>query len=192
MRLFTRGNVERLSAGVESRFAGNAEARGMKTSPSVAVRFLIADDQKDFAIFLERLVCALGHEVSEVITSGGLSVIQAYEKHRPDAVLMDFHMPQFNGMTACRHILSKHPDARIIVMSGDTNLEGLAVQAGAVAAIRKPFSGVELATLLDSLDNASAAPADAAQSEQPDPNHGQISDPPNLTDPPFEGATADV
>jgi CheY-like chemotaxis protein len=161
----------------------------MKTSPSIVVRFLIADDQKDFAIFLERLVCALGHEVCEVITSGGLSVIQAYEKHRPDAVLMDFHMPQFNGMTACRHILSKHPGARIVVMSGDSNLDRLAVQAGAIAAIRKPFSGVELATLLDSLQSAarpSSDPASPAASDQ------SVSDPQHLTDPPFEGAIADV
>jgi len=158
------------------------------------VRFLIADDQKDFAIFLERLVCALGHEVSEVITSGGLSVIQAYERHRPDAVLMDFHMPQFNGMTACRHILSKHPGARIIVMSGDSNLDRLSLQAGAVAAIRKPFSGVELATLLDSLDAPapSDAPAAAEDAHSAAPGSEPVSDPQNLTDPPFEGAIADV
>ena len=162
----------------------------MKASPAFPVRFLIADDQKDFAIFLERLVCALGHEVSEVITTGGLSVIQAYEKHKPDAVLMDFHMPQFNGMTACRHILSKHPEARIIVMSGDSNLDRLSAQAGAVAAIRKPFSGVELASLLNSLEaDKSGEPPSTRAHENRQPLSGSQT---TLTDPPLEGATADV
>ena len=155
------------------------------------MRFLIADDQKDFAIFLERLVCALGHEVSEVITTGGLSVIQAYEKHKPDAVLMDFHMPQFNGMTACRHILSKHPGARIIVMSGDSNLDRLSAQAGAIAAIRKPFSGVELAALINSLEtNPSGDPSATRTGDHRQPLSGSSTT--TLTDPPLEGAIADV
>src|SRR5678810_729767 len=97
----------------------------------------------------------LKHEVVEVITSGGLAVIQAYERHKPDVVLMDFHMPQFNGMTACRHIRSKHESARIVVMSGDIELEKLAAKAGAIAAIRKPFTGTELGKLLDSLAGGS-------------------------------------
>jgi CheY-like chemotaxis protein len=139
----------------------------MKASPWYRVRFLIADDQKDFAVFLERMVCALGHEVAEVITTGGLSVIQAFEKHKPDVVLMDFHMPQFNGMTACRHILSKHPEARIVVMSGDSSLDRAAAKAGAVAAIRKPFTGVDLGRLLESLEHADVTPAADAVADAP-------------------------
>lgn len=137
----------------------------MKTSPPDCVRVLIADDQKDFALFVERLLCMLKHEVVEVITSGGLAVIQAYERHKPDVVLMDFHMPQFNGMTACRHIRSKHESARIVVMSGDIELEKLAAKAGAIGAIRKPFTGAELGKLLESLENA-ATPQSAAPHAQ--------------------------
>lgn len=116
------------------------------------MRILIADDTKDFAAFLERLVRGLEHEVAEVVTSGGLGVIQAYDRHKPDLVLMDFRMPRFNGMTACRHILSKDSSARIVVMSGDVNQTGLlaaAARVGAIGTIRKPFSQPELRVLLE-------------------------------------------
>ena len=151
------------------------------------MRILIADDQKDFAVFLERLVCALNHEVPEVVTSGGLAVIQAYERHKPDLVLMDFHMPQFNGVTACRHILSKQPGARIVVISGDTQqiLDRAAGESGAVGALRKPFSSSELATLLEGLTSAVVPDPGAIVR----PNFTPGSDP---TDPPLEGAISHV
>ncbi len=156
-------------------------AGGMKASPLNRVRILIADDQKDFALFVERLLGVLKHEVVEVVTSGGLAVIQAYERHKPDLVLMDFHMPQFNGMTACRHIRSKHGSAKIVVMSGDIDLEKAAAKAGAVAAIRKPFTGSELGKLIASFETVDQSAArnragEMAHREDPSgpPTQGEI------------------
>ena len=162
----------------------------MKASPILTVRILIADDQKDFAAFVERLLTALNHHVVEVVTSGGLAVIQAYERHKPDIVLMDFHMPQFNGMTACRHIRSKHAAAKISVMSGDVELERASAQAGAVAAIRKPFSGSELRSLLDSFDPSKETNSDgnAASSERAKGSPVEA----KRSDPPLEGEIAHV
>jgi CheY-like chemotaxis protein len=119
------------------------------------MRIVIADDQKDFAFFMANLLRDLQHDVLAVVTTGGFEVIHAYERHQPDIVLMDLRMPRLNGATICRHILSKHPDAKIVVMSGDIDhleVQRTAAGAGAVGVINKPFTEPELIALLDTVE----------------------------------------
>jgi CheY-like chemotaxis protein len=85
-------------------------------------------------------------------------------------------------MTACRHIRSKHGSAKIVVMSGDIDLEKAAAKAGAVAAIRKPFTGSELGKLIASFDEDAVqatvanSPEEMAHREDPSgpPTQGEI------------------
>jgi len=100
------------------------------------MRVLIADDQKSVGTSLAELVRLCQHEVVEVVSSG-LEAIHAYERHRPDVVLMDYQMPKLNGATACRNIVAKHPTARVILVCGrpPNNL----ADSGAVAILAKPF-----------------------------------------------------
>ena len=81
------------------------------------MRVLIADDQKSVGTSLAELVRFCRHEVVEVVGSG-LEAVQAYERHHPDVVLMDYQMPRLNGVTACRNIVARHPNARVILVSG--------------------------------------------------------------------------
>lgn len=82
------------------------------------MRILIADDDRPFCDLLARLVRACNHEVVDIVTAGGLSVVQSFAKHQPDVVLLDILMPRFNGLTVCHALLSRDPDARVILMSG--------------------------------------------------------------------------
>ena len=102
------------------------------------MRVLIADDQKSVGTTLAALVTQCRHEVVEVVSSG-LDAIHAYTRHRPDVVLMDYSMPRLNGATACRNILAKDPDARIILISGATLTKEIS-DSGAVAVLKKPLS----------------------------------------------------
>jgi len=118
----------------------------------MAMRVLIADDQKSVGTTLADLVTHCNHEVVEVVGSG-FEAIQAYSRHQPDVVLMDYWMSKLNGATACRNILAKDPMARVILVSAwapTTDLD----HSGAVAILSKP---VELSQLMDAL-NASAHP----------------------------------
>src|SRR5438067_12808812 len=81
------------------------------------MRVLIADDQKSVGTSLAEMVGLCHHQVVEVVSTG-MAAIQAYDRHRPDAVLTDYRMPKLNGITACRYILAKHPNARVILLSG--------------------------------------------------------------------------
>lgn len=100
------------------------------------MRILIADDQRSVGTTLAALVTQCGHEVVEVVSSG-LEAIQAYTRHQPDVVLMDYWMPRLNGATACRNILAKYPQARIILVSGSSLTKEI-TDAGAIAILTKP------------------------------------------------------
>lgn len=94
------------------------------------------------------LVTLCNHEVVEVVGSG-LEAIQAYGRHKPDVVLMDYVMAKLNGATACRNILAKDPDARIILVSGMPKVAELA-DSGAIAVLSKPVAMEILEAALNS------------------------------------------
>jgi two-component system chemotaxis response regulator CheY len=120
------------------------------------VRILIADDQKSVGMTLAALVERCGHEVVQVVGSG-LEAIHAYSKFRPDVVLMDYSMPRLNGATACRMILSKEPNARVIIVSGVATTDTIA-GSGAIAVLSKPVALEQLyAALYDATSGAPAA-----------------------------------
>ena len=110
------------------------------------MRVLIADDQKGVGTTLAALVRQCQHEVVEVVGSG-VEAIQAYHRHHPDIVLMDYYMPRLNGATACRNILSRDPSATIILVSGAVRMEDLGA-TGAIAVISKPVDLEQLEKLL--------------------------------------------
>ena len=115
------------------------------------MRVLIADDQKSVGTTLATLVQHCSHEVVEVVGTG-LEAIQAYSRHHPDVVLMDFWMPKLNGATACRNILAKDPNARVILISGLSQLSDV-VESGAVAVLTKPIPIGRLAEVLQTVGN---------------------------------------
>jgi CheY-like chemotaxis protein len=117
------------------------------------MRVLIADDQKTVGATLADLVTCCNHEVVEVVGSG-FEAIQAYTRHQPDVVLMDYWMSKLNGATACRNILAKDPDARVILVSGWSPIVDLS-ESGAIAVLAKP---VALAMLAEALNAANELP----------------------------------
>jgi two-component system chemotaxis response regulator CheY len=118
----------------------------MECSVKVAMRVLIADDQRTVGTTLAALVSKFEHEVVEVVGSG-FEAIQAYHRHRPDVVLMDYYMPHLNGATACRNILSRYPAANVILVSGVAGAEDLN-HSGARAVLSKPIDLARLKGLL--------------------------------------------
>ena len=118
------------------------------------MRVLIADDQKSVGTTLAQLVAECNHEVVEVVGSG-LEAIQAYSRHLPDVVLMDYWMSKLNGVTACRNIMAKNPSAKIILVSAWSQLADLE-HSGAIRVLAKP---VDIDQLDAALNQAYAPPA---------------------------------
>lgn len=94
------------------------------------MKLLLVDD--DPAV--RRLIAAiLGPLASEIVEcDDGAAALAAYDTHRPDVVLMDVAMRQMNGLAATEAILSRHPDARIVIVSNHDapDLRDAAARAG--------------------------------------------------------------
>ena len=108
------------------------------------------------------LVRCCKHEIVGVVGSG-LEAIQAYNRHHPDLVLMDYWMPKLNGATACRNILSKDPRARIILVSGWAPTDD-ANGSGAIAILPKPLDLARLEAALHDVAKTLRPPAAATTS----------------------------
>jgi DNA-binding response OmpR family regulator len=124
------------------------------------MRVLIGDDDRALAATMSTFVEHCGHCVVATITSGGLDVLYAYDRYQPDIVLMDVMMPRFNGFTICHAILSKRPDAKIILMSGRLSAEHpFVLNSGACRFLRKPMRLTKLRETLEEISGRAAAVA---------------------------------
>lgn len=110
-----------------------------KTTPSERSRILIVDDH---SVVREGLHLILEREPDfEVIgaVSTGEEALEAFERQRPDVVLMDLQLPGMSGLDAIRAIRLNHPEARIVVLSMFSGDEDLfrAFEAGAASYLLK-------------------------------------------------------
>ena len=81
------------------------------------IKVLLVDDHELVRTGVEVLLNAVD-DISVVAVCGtGEEAVDAVEKYLPDIVMMDIQMPGIGGVEACRRILQKHPEARIIALS---------------------------------------------------------------------------
>jgi DNA-binding response OmpR family regulator len=127
------------------------------------MRILLADDERQLADALTRYLEQAGHEVCTVIT-GGLDVLPAYDRFRPDVVLMDVMMPRFNGITISHALLSRNPSLKLVLCSGALSKDHPFIAAsGATCFLPKPFSFASAREVLESYaPTAEASVAEAA------------------------------
>ncbi len=103
------------------------------------ITVLIADDDERFLDALQTLI-ERQSELTVVGSAGnGLEVIELAERLRPDAAVVDLHMPLIDGVTAIARLRHDHPHLCLIALTGDsdTRLHDAATKAGADAILEK-------------------------------------------------------
>ncbi len=112
-------------------------------------KILIVDDSMLTRTTLRRILEEAGHEVVGEARDG-VESLSMYTNKRPDLVTMDLTMPRTDGLDAIKNIISKFPDARIVVISAIghkiTVLE--AIESGAKNYIIKPFDSQKVLWIL--------------------------------------------
>ncbi|MEW9502272.1 response regulator [Jeotgalibacillus marinus] len=103
------------------------------------IKILIIDDHQ---LFREGVKLILDFEETfEVVAEGndGAQVIDLYEQHKPDVVLMDINMPEVNGVEATAKLIELNRDAKIIILSihDDENYVSHALKSGALGYMLK-------------------------------------------------------
>jgi response regulator NasT len=104
------------------------------------LRLLLAEDETDARDTLVEVLTALGYDVVVAVASGVDAADRAREI-KPDAVLLDVHMPDGSGIEAAEVITRTLPGIAVILFSGDENVslsDKEAVTTGALAFLPKP------------------------------------------------------
>ncbi len=121
----------------------------------VRLNVLIVDDSALVTKIIGAALAQLGHRVAGT-ASTGVAALSSYKICNPDVVLMDFTMPDMDGITATEKITKAYPDARIIMITShpEDRVLAQALKAGAKGFIRKPFSVEKLRASLDEIVKA--------------------------------------
>ena len=114
------------------------------------MRILIADDHSLFRDGLRSLLTAQGHEVVAEARNGREAIALAHET-RPDLVLMDVSMPELDGISATRQLMSELPEMKVVVLTASEDEANLfeSLKAGARGYLLKNLEADDFFALLE-------------------------------------------
>jgi DNA-binding NtrC family response regulator len=112
---------------------------------------LLIDDDRSVRDPIRRFFAADGWRIEEAETIGAGE--RAFERHRPDAVLLDFSLPDGSALDLLPRLRSLDPDVPIVILTGhgEIQLAVATIKAGADQFLVKP---AELRTLGEVLERA--------------------------------------
>lgn len=124
---------------------------GIATAPKIGPResgarplVLIADDEPDIRRFL---IMQLDN-VEIIEASDGAEALELAKLHHPQIALLDYMMPELDGVEVCRRLRENHStrDTSVIILTAraDERTKIDALKAGASDFLTKPFSTAEL------------------------------------------------
>jgi FixJ family two-component response regulator len=119
-----------------------------KTNPTIA----IVDDDASVCRAISRLLRSLGMN-ADTFTSGRefIERIEMMPSFLPDCVVLDVQMPEMNGLEVQELLVRSENALPVIFITAhdEIGVRERALQAGAVAFLRKPFNDELLIKILD-------------------------------------------
>src|SRR3989338_5760555 len=120
---------------------------------------IIIDDDEDI---LELLAEYLFLEDFAVVGCGtdGLMAVNLYAKHKPDFVIMDIAMPNYDGIYGLENIKKLNPNAIVIILTGNSDkfITQKIIQLNATVILEKPHPVEKLVSVLKSVKNTTQYP----------------------------------
>jgi two-component system OmpR family response regulator len=121
------------------------------------IRVLAVDDESSLT---ELLSMAMRYEGWQVTTaSSGTTAVKAAREVRPDAIVLDMMLPDFDGLEVMRRIRTEDPDVPVIFLTAKDAVEDRigGLTAGGDDYVTKPFSLEEVIARLRALLRRSGA-----------------------------------
>lgn len=117
---------------------GKVVSDGLDNSAKVKSILVVDDDPMTC-----RMVFNSFHDKHYIIVAhDGEEALREFDKYKPDLVLLDINMPKMNGFEVLNSIMEMNPQAKILMFSGDENVENIStcINDGAVGFVGKPFN----------------------------------------------------
>jgi len=119
-------------------------------------KILVLDDELSILLMIKKMLEKAGHEVS--LALNGKEGMELFERSRPDLLITDIIMPEKEGLETIFELRRKHPELKIIAISGggrispDGYLPG-AKLLGADMTFQKPLNQKEFLQAVSQLLN---------------------------------------
>ena len=119
-------------------------------------KILVLDDEPAILIMIKKMLEKAGYEVS--VASNGKEGMRLFEMEKPDLLVTDIIMPEKEGLETIFELRKKHPELKIIAISGggrispDGYLPG-AKLLGANIVFQKPLVQKDLLNAVSQLLN---------------------------------------
>ncbi|MBF0499301.1 MAG: response regulator [Candidatus Riflebacteria bacterium] len=120
----------------------------MPSASPYSLNVLVVDHQPDSRDALSDIISAEGHSV--LIARDGVEGQRLFERHHPDLVITDVHLPRLSGLELLANIRHTDPAALVVVLAafGDVDSIIASLHLRATNFIQKPHRPAEVATLL--------------------------------------------
>ena len=101
-------------------------------------RVLLVDDEEEYLEVMSERMRA--RDIDVTTSTSAREALDKIATESYDAVIMDFMMPEMNGIEALKVIKEKNPEMQIILLTGHATVEKTveAMKAGAMDLIEKP------------------------------------------------------
>jgi two-component system OmpR family response regulator len=131
--------------------AAGAQAPAIRRADGTPIKVLVVDDEPSLA---ELLASVLRYEGWEIQTAGdGASAVRAAREFRPDAVVLDVMLPDFDGLEVLRRVRAGLPHVCVLFLTARDAVEDrvAGITAGGDDYVTKPFSLEEVLARLRGL-----------------------------------------
>jgi DNA-binding response OmpR family regulator len=104
---------------------------------------LVVEDEVDLNNLIRDQLVAAGHSVEQAFDGG--AALAAVEKTVPDLVLLDWMLPDLDGLTVCRRLRERHVMPVVMLTARTDEIDRvMGLEVGADDYVTKPFSMREL------------------------------------------------
>jgi len=120
--------------------SSTSQAGALSRPDGTPIRVLVVDDEPNLA---EVLSSVLRHEGWDVRSAGtGLSAVRTGREFRPDAVVLDMMLPDFDGLEVMRRLREDNPLVGVLFLTARDSVEDriAGITAGGDDYVTKPFS----------------------------------------------------
>lgn len=115
------------------------------------MKYILAADDEPMNLEIMQMILMDKYELHCV--ENGVECLESIEKRLPDLLLLDFAMPEMNGLEVCEHLRSQErtENLPIIMVSGYASKEHISkgFKAGVNEYVTKPFKSEQLLKVVE-------------------------------------------